>query len=189
MKTYTATELQKVLADHNAWLTDNSKGARADLRGADLLGANLSHVNLSGVNLRGADLSHVNLSGVNLRGADLSHVNLRCADLRGADLSHVNLRCADLSGANLSHAILLGAKFLVDSQELTVSKQSDFTRLIGSRHDGYRVKGFIKIGCEEHAVEYWLENVYQIAKHAGYREEQAEEYEDLIAFAALRGRY
>ena len=35
MKTYTPEELQKILADHSLWLTDNTKGTRADLWGAN----------------------------------------------------------------------------------------------------------------------------------------------------------
>ncbi|MGJ6842666.1 pentapeptide repeat-containing protein, partial [Listeria monocytogenes] len=56
-------ELDVVIEKHEKWLRDGY-GERADLRGADL----------SGANLRFADL----------RGADLSGANLRFADLRGA---------------------------------------------------------------------------------------------------------
>lgn len=33
-------DLKKILAEHAKWLTDPKTGARADLRGADLRGAN-----------------------------------------------------------------------------------------------------------------------------------------------------
>ncbi|WP_186019905.1 pentapeptide repeat-containing protein [Burkholderia gladioli] len=87
----------------------------ANLRGADLSGADLSGANLRGADLSGADLSGADLSGANLRGADLRDANLRGADLRdanlrGADLSGANLRGADLSGADLSGANLLPIK-------------------------------------------------------------------------------
>ena len=62
----------------------------ADLRYADLRGADLSHAYLHDANLRYADL----------RGADLSHADLRYADLCGADLSganHVQLSIAKTS--------------------------------------------------------------------------------------------
>ena len=164
-------QLKQILKEHQEWLQDNSKGKRADLSGA-----NLSCANLSSANLSGANLSRVNLSSANLSGANLSYANL----------SGVNLSGANLSGATLFRANLVGAKFVIAGQELIVNKQSDFTRLVGSQHDGYRVKGFIKIGCQEHSVERWLEHVYQIAKNNAYTDEQAEEYEDLVAFAALR---
>ena len=81
----------------------------ADLRGAYLLGANLS-----GADLRYADLSDANLIGANLRGADLHRANLiganlRYADLRYASLCHTNLKGADLRDADLSDANLIGA--------------------------------------------------------------------------------
>jgi hypothetical protein len=56
--------------------------ALADLRSADLSGANLYEADL-----RGADLSGADLSEADLRGADLYGADLRWADLRGADLS------------------------------------------------------------------------------------------------------
>ena len=88
----------------------------ADLRWADLSGANLSEANLrwadlswanlSRANLSRADLSWANLSEANLRGANLSWANLSGANLSEADLSWANLRGANLRGANLSEANL-----------------------------------------------------------------------------------
>ena len=68
-----------------------------NLSGAYLCCANLRSANLSGADLRGAylccaDLSSANLSSANLRGANLSGVSLSDADLRGANLSGANLR-------------------------------------------------------------------------------------------------
>ena len=98
-------ELDEILHAHKKWLeSGGEEGLRADLRGANLRGANLSYADLRGANLRGADLSYADL-----RGADLSSANLRGADLRGANLSSANLRGADLRGANLSYADLRNA--------------------------------------------------------------------------------
>ncbi|MTH65787.1 pentapeptide repeat-containing protein [Paracoccus shanxieyensis] len=84
--------------------------AKADLRGAVLIGAVLRDADLSGAVLRGADLRDADLRGAVLRDADLSGAVLigavligavlRDADLRDADLSYADLRGADLSGAN-----------------------------------------------------------------------------------------
>ena len=116
-------DLKKILDEHLLWLNGEG-GSRADLRGANLFGANLSDADLRGANLSdadlpGADLSCANLRNANLSGADLSCANLRGAnlfganlsdaDLPGADLSCANLRGADLSGANLRNANLSGA--------------------------------------------------------------------------------
>jgi len=103
-------ELKKVLDDHAKWL-NNGRGERADLRGADLRGANFGGADLEGANLGRADLRRADLEGVNLgradlRGADLEGANLRGADLRGADLEGANLGRADLRGANLEGANL-----------------------------------------------------------------------------------
>ena len=53
--------LKKILSEHKKWLKDNTKGARANLTGADLTGANLI-----GANLTGADLTLANLIGADL---------------------------------------------------------------------------------------------------------------------------
>jgi Pentapeptide repeats (8 copies) len=83
--------------------------ADAVLSGANLRDADLSGANLSGADLRDAVLSGANLSGADLRDADLSGANLSGANLRDADLSGANLRDAVLSGANLSGADLRDA--------------------------------------------------------------------------------
>ena len=44
----TQEQLSQILADHKEWLNDNLKGKRANLRGADLICADLSGANLSG---------------------------------------------------------------------------------------------------------------------------------------------
>ena len=59
-------ELAAVLQKHAAWLQSEEGGERANLRGANLHGADLREVNL-----RGADLQEADLSGVDLQGADL----------------------------------------------------------------------------------------------------------------------
>jgi len=75
----------------------------ANLRGADLRGANLREANLRGADLREADLSEANLRGAYLRGADLYRADLSGAYLRGADLSEADLSGAYLRGANLNN--------------------------------------------------------------------------------------
>ncbi|EPU6817534.1 pentapeptide repeat-containing protein [Listeria monocytogenes] len=103
-------ELDVVIEKHEKWLRDGY-GERANLRGANLRGADLSCANLRGANLRGANLSYADLSCANLRVAnlsyaDLSYANLRGANLRGANLSYADLSCANLRVANLSYADL-----------------------------------------------------------------------------------
>ena len=93
-------DIKKILSEHSKWINGDG-GERANLRRADLSGANLRWADLSEADLRGADLRWADLSGANLRGADLSE-----ADLRGASLSGAELRWADLRGANLSGADL-----------------------------------------------------------------------------------
>ena len=81
-------DLKKILDEHLLWLNGEG-GSRADLRGANLFGANLSDADLRGANLSDADLRGANLSCANLRGADLSCADLSCANLRGASMDQM----------------------------------------------------------------------------------------------------
>ena len=79
-------ELKEILDNHKKWLNDEPGGKKANLRDADLRGADLSFADLRGADLRGADLRGANLRYADLRGANLRYADLRSADLRGADL-------------------------------------------------------------------------------------------------------
>lgn len=84
----------------------------ADLRDANLNGANLRDAGLSGANLCRANLYEANLSGAILCSTNLLQVNLRAANLddanlQNADLRAANLDYADLQNANLRNAILI----------------------------------------------------------------------------------
>ena len=107
--------LKDILELHGKWARGEGSGKRANLRGADLREANLSGADLSMADLReanlsGADLSETNLSRANLSMANLSRANLSRANLSGAILSETNLSRANLSGAILSETNLSWAK-------------------------------------------------------------------------------
>ena len=104
MRTISQKELKEILEKHKMWLNDEEGGETANLRHADLRGADLKFAIL-----RGADLYDAYLRGADLRGADLKYADLREADLRGADLREADLQGADLRGADLKFAILRGA--------------------------------------------------------------------------------
>ena len=76
----------------------------AKLDGADLIGARLDDADLSGACLRQSVLTSAGLPGTNLFQADLTDANLRSAYLEGA-----NLCFATLDGAELTTATLIGA--------------------------------------------------------------------------------
>ena len=98
MRELTKEEIE-VLQRHAKWLKNEEGGEKANLRGADLWGADLRGANLRGANLWDADLRGANLRDADLRDADLRGANLWGADLRGANLRGANLWDADLRGA------------------------------------------------------------------------------------------
>ncbi|EIB0627983.1 pentapeptide repeat-containing protein [Salmonella enterica] len=136
-----SADLSKILEEHKVWITSmRESGSRANLRGANLFGANLCgadlrDANLFGANLRGADLRDANLFGANLCGANLCDANLCDADLRGADLRDANLFGANLFGANLPDLtfVILGEKYFIS---ITNGE-------------------YVRAGCQNHTVEEW----------------------------------
>ena len=108
MRELTKEEIE-VLQRHAKWLKNEEGGEKANLRGANLWGADLQGANLWGADLQDANLRDADLWDANLRGADLRGANLRGANLRGADLRDANLRGADLRDANLRDANLRDA--------------------------------------------------------------------------------
>jgi len=64
--------IQEILDKHASWLKGGSEcGEKANLRGANLWGADLWDANLRGANLEGADLWGANLEGAN---GNLTHM-------------------------------------------------------------------------------------------------------------------
>ena len=146
----------------------------ADLRYANLEGADLRYANLGGANLEGANLRYANLEGADLRGANLEGANLRCANLEGANLRCANLEGANLEGANLRYADLEGANGI----ELPIFN------ITGTVHSLFYIGNNIKIGCEEHSVNFWIENYKSIGEKNDYSPEQIEEYKKYIFMVA-----
>ncbi|WP_013324746.1 pentapeptide repeat-containing protein [Gloeothece verrucosa] len=81
---------------------DTSDDLRANLRGTNLVQADLTDAFLSGVVLERANLSQANLKGANLSQAQLKQANLSSADLLSANLQQASLEAASLTGANLT---------------------------------------------------------------------------------------
>jgi len=84
------------------------------LRGAHLIGEDLSGLNLSGIDLSGADLSRANLSNsklvsAKLNGAVLFEADLTACELLSADLTDANLSSCRATGAGFESATLANA--------------------------------------------------------------------------------
>ena len=60
MRTLTKLELNAILESHKKWLLGEDEGVKANLRYADLSGADLRNADLSGADLRNARLNWVN---------------------------------------------------------------------------------------------------------------------------------
>lgn len=98
----------------NVLLDAYAEGTRsfpmADLRGATLIGVNLTEIDLRGANLCRASLIGTNLSWARLSGARLHETCLHRANLHGACLNRADLIRADLTETSLYGADLRQAK-------------------------------------------------------------------------------
>ena len=77
-------ELQAILEKHRKWQKDEEGGERADLRRANLVGADLGWAGLREANLRGVDLRRANLKDADFKGADIDYscLPLWCGSLK-----------------------------------------------------------------------------------------------------------
>ena len=69
--------------DHVRQLLATKSCPRCDLSGADLRNADLSGANLQGADLRNADLSGANLQGADLRNANIANTRFSNANTNG----------------------------------------------------------------------------------------------------------
>ncbi|MFK7825305.1 MAG: pentapeptide repeat-containing protein [Oligoflexales bacterium] len=110
----TREELEKVLKGHRAWMEkvldpkEDTHAGRANFKGADLSG-----FDLSGQTLKCADFSNANLEGTSFSYSDLASCDFRDAKLidtvfRGANLKRANFEGTDVSRAILDEADLSG---------------------------------------------------------------------------------
>jgi len=98
-------------------LIDNIKNGINDLKGANLMGVNLSHV----------DLTSSNLEGANLKDANLSHTKLKFAHIFSANLEGANLTNANLKSTQILSANFKDAKGIPDLIKIGIDKNGVYT--------------------------------------------------------------
>ena len=104
------------------------------------------------------------LTGKGGKKADLSDANLVGADLSRANLSRATLSRAILSGANLS-----GAKTPYPIYQFFIGKFNG----VASPHT-------LRIGCEEHDWDIWLQKYKEIGEKAQFSEQEIDQHYQVI---------
>lgn len=115
MKVIDQLTLDKMLADHELWRQDPSKGCRANFTNMDLRGLDLSNRNF-----KNAVLEKTNASGCDMRKSTfsiLTYCDLSNADLREAKLEFCNLKYTNLDGAKVPPA-----KFTMEDSMIVYKK-------------------------------------------------------------------
>lgn len=101
-------EVAEIISRHEMWLVDSSKGMKANLSDCFLRGYRFEQADLRGANLLGADLQHAKFYNAKLCGANLKYANLRSAKLHNVDFYRANLRGTQFDYEYLSTANLEG---------------------------------------------------------------------------------
>jgi hypothetical protein len=103
-------QMMQLLRDGDVALFNDTRKTnrwkRLDLRGIELLFANLAGVVLVEADLAESSLSGIDLSNSNLKSSFFTGCDLSGAEIRNADLTNVDLSAADLTGAHLTDSIL-----------------------------------------------------------------------------------
>jgi hypothetical protein len=109
----------------------------------------------------------------NLYGANLREANLREADLREANLYGANLYGANLYGANLREA---------DLREANLYGADDLWSFSLGKHVAFFQPStkWLKIGCQEHDIDWWLTNGQAVGQREGYTEAEIARYMAVI---------
>jgi len=115
----------------------------ADFHRADLRGKDLSGINLTNASFRGADLERANFTGATLVKCDFSRANVRFgifddADLSGSDMSMCYMKAASFRNARmwrvwLRHVMAESAQFFGTDLRHSDVRYSDFW---GAKFDG-----------------------------------------------------
>jgi len=104
-KKITKEKFEKIMANHQLWLTDRKKGKRANLSDT-----NLEKMDLAGMDFSYAILSRASLFQAKLSGANLSHADLSEAFINNADLTDALVEGTDFTSADLCFSVLDGCK-------------------------------------------------------------------------------
>lgn len=102
-------EFREILESHKLWLSDKSKGKRADLSRKDLSNLDLIGVDLSEAKLECAKLNGMILIGTRFERAEMNYADFRNSELIGACFNEAKMRESDMRNCTMSKASFLGA--------------------------------------------------------------------------------
>jgi len=149
----------------------------ADFRGAKCKEADCIYTNFRGANCSRADFREANCRDAVCCDADFRGANCNGADFRGADCRGTDFREAEFCLANCRGADFREAKIEISQLYLAdcVNAMLDhpLIKIHGSRDLFCYYNGWVKIGCERHTIEEWLNHGPFTNE---YNKEQQKEY-------------
>jgi uncharacterized protein YjbI with pentapeptide repeats len=143
MERLSQDEIKAICDAHEIWLSDNTKGQRADFARMDLTGyvfkdvdlegaifsrayldtACFTNVNLVGANFTGAYLRDAQFVDSTLDRAILERTDLACAAIKETSCDYTNFTCADLFGVDMCGTSAFAACFeRVEAQHANFSR-------------------------------------------------------------------
>jgi hypothetical protein len=170
----------------------------ADLKSAYLGNANLGNAHLNGANLNGAYMGNAYLKSAYLGGTNLGNAYLNGADLSDAYLGNTYLNGTDLNFAKLDGTKLLGTKLSFADLRFANLETATYGEgviignnplfILGLTWPVYIFKNHIKIGCQIHTKQEWLNfNDADIAKMESHASEFWAKWKKHILWMAFEG--
>ena len=150
MKKYTHEEIQEIIKKHQLWFENEEGGEKANFEG----------VCLEGANFKEAYLKEANFEKAYLKGANFKGAFLKDANFKGAHLEGVYFEGAFLTGVNFDDVLIN----------------------INTIYYNIQINGkqWIKVGCQEHSLEQWL----------NFKEQEIKEMsDDALEFYPILIRY
>ena len=157
--------------------------AKSSLKFVSLYGQDLQNIYLSHMDLTGADLRKANLSGANFISAKLDQAYLNRSDLTGAFFNDASLRFANFSDANLRGARLRRSDLFNASLSGCDVLDADFTganlsrtnleclqsvfQINGSLYQINAIDDDVRVGCMRMPLSQWLQEADRIGSSKG----------------------
>lgn len=153
MRTISRDELNEIIRLHKKWLESNGNhGERADLRNADIRGADITYQDLNRVNFGGSIITNCDFTGTDLRGChfhgtDIIDCQLRSCDLRAAIFKGCLLKRSDLYASNIRLSDLSGCYLTGCSNILSYGPMPTSGRIIYAIWHGAETGWMVQAGC------------------------------------------
>jgi len=164
--------------------------SRANFRSASFTGVDFSYADFGKVNFKHSVFTHsdfynITLSHTNFNEVDFSYTTFYRANFYNMNVHKSNFEGAIFSSADFSYANLLATPIsifqLYDAHCVNTSLDHKLIKIQGARHLFCYYNGMIKIGCECHSVQDWLDHGAYSFEYPIWDQREYMEYIEMVS--------